>query len=146
MERFLKRMNNHVDQKENKYSHVVGIIPTGWAATSKWNREHATSTKGNASIVLCPYSEHSSFNELLEFVKGIKPRHVEPIVFSNPTDRHSLLTRLSSLVDRDANKRKFLALMFGTKQKGGGSNKKTGQSSRSGGKRQKLLFHSTSSS
>ena len=140
MERFLDRMNGkdvgggkageHGEQGEkNKYDHVVGIIPTGWAATSKWNREHSISTQGRATIVLVPYSEHSSYSELLSFVKGMKPRHVEPIVFSDQNDRHSLLTRMSRFCNRDANKRKFLSSMFGGGGGGGSSSGGGGSSS-----------------
>ena len=121
METFLDQMNQLVDenQGEMKYERVCGIIPTGWAGTSKWNREHATSQKGRATVVLIPYSEHSSYSELTSFVKGMKPRHVEPIVFSDANDRHAILNRFAGFCDRNSNKRKFFNQMMG----GGGVSK-----------------------
>merc|ERR1712166_664041 len=128
METFLDQMNQLVDenQGELKYERVCGIIPTGWAGTSKWNREHATSQKGRATVVLIPYSEHSSYSELTSFVKGMKPRHVEPIVFSDANDRHAILNRFAGFCDRNSNKRKFFNQMMG-----GGSKSSKSKSSKS---------------
>jgi len=122
-------MNQLVDenQGELKYERVCGIIPTGWAGTSKWNREHATSQKGRATVVLIPYSEHSSYSELTSFVKGMKPRHVEPIVFSDANDRHAILNRFAGFCDRNSNKRKFFNQMMGG---GGGSTSSKSKSSK----------------
>merc|ERR1711865_1271320 len=130
METFLDQMNQLVDenQGESKYERVCGIIPTGWAGTSKWNREHATSQKGRATVVLIPYSEHSSYSELTSFVKGMKPRHVEPIVFSDANDRHAILNRFAGFCDRNSNKRKFFNQMMGG---GGGSKSSKSKSSNS---------------
>merc|ERR1712166_1326501 len=127
METFLDQMNQLVDenQGELKYERVCGIIPTGWAGTSKWNREHATSQKGRATVVLIPYSEHSSYSELTSFVKGMKPRHVEPIVFSDANDRHAILNRFAGFCDRNSNKRKFFNQMMG----GGSKSSKSSSSS-----------------
>merc|ERR1711865_268535 len=129
METFLDQMNQLVDenQGELKYERVCGIIPTGWAGTSKWNREHATSQKGRATVVLIPYSEHSSYSELTSFVKGMKPRHVEPIVFSDANDRHAILNRFAGFCDRNSNKRKFFNQMMG----GGSKSSKSKSSKRS---------------
>merc|ERR1711871_454043 len=61
-----------------QYSRIVGFIPSGWAAASKWNRKNSVVTKGNMTVCLVPYSEHSNFNELMRFTKFIKPRVLEP--------------------------------------------------------------------
>jgi hypothetical protein len=122
MATFLEQMN----QVENKYDHIVGIIPTGWAATTSWNREHAITKKDNATVVLISYSEHSSYEELISFAKGMKPRHIEPIVFSDANDRHAILNRFQAFVDRDANKRKFFSMMSSGGLSGGrGSGKRS---------------------
>merc|ERR1712166_850490 len=146
METFLDQMNLLVDENQGelkgelKYEHVCGIIPTGWAGTSKWNRYHATSKKGRATVVLIPYSEHSSYSELTSFVKGMKPRHVEPIVFSDANDRHAILNRFAGFCDRNSNKRKFFNQMMG----GGGVSKSSKSSKSKSSKRSSSTSSSSS--
>ena len=108
-------MNRYLDRTNSKsgksYDKIVGIIPTGWASTSKWNRANSISTKDRCSVVLIPYSEHSSFDELQQFVKGIRARHIEPTVFASDSDRLSIMSRFRNLTDRTAGKRRFLEMM-----------------------------------
>jgi hypothetical protein len=40
-----------------------------WADGSKWNKRNSLVSKGPCSVQLIPYSEHSNFPELFEFVK-----------------------------------------------------------------------------
>jgi hypothetical protein len=56
---------------------VLGFVPTGWAYEMKRQKFPVYRKDGVAcEIHLVPYSEHSSFNELLEFVKFLRPRQV----------------------------------------------------------------------
>ena len=61
---------------------MVALLPSGWAQHGKWNREHAVMTKtvtarsssGAAYTLhmtthLLPYSEHSNFAELQQFLQ-----------------------------------------------------------------------------
>jgi DNA cross-link repair 1A protein len=86
---------------DKPYRRIVAFIPTGWAMGSKWNREHATSRqiyKGvEVEVRLVAYSEHSSFDELQEFVAYCGPRKVVPTVFSDDKD----LRRIQSLFPVD---------------------------------------------
>jgi hypothetical protein len=82
---------------------VVGFVPTGWtyemrkAAAAGGPYPFPVRTKAACSVWLIPYSEHSSFPELREYVGYLKPKqvtvqaHVEfspPIsfIFATPFD------------------------------------------------------------
>jgi DNA cross-link repair 1A protein len=86
---------------DKPYRRIVTFIPTGWAMGSKWNREHSLSRqtyKGvEVEVRLVAYSEHSSFDELQEFVAYCRPRKVVPTVFSGDKD----LRRIQSLFPVD---------------------------------------------
>lgn len=69
--------------------HVVVFIPTGWADSSNYNRQNAIQSQYDhdnnihVTIILIPYSEHSNFNELIDFVSYIRPITIIPTVFKN---------------------------------------------------------------
>jgi DNA ligase 1 len=52
---------------------IVGFIPTGWMYEMA---KKAVREKGACSIHLVPYSEHSSYAELREYVRFLKPQKV----------------------------------------------------------------------
>ena len=54
---------------------VVGFCPTGWLYEMKKNA-FPVRVKGECEVHLVPYSEHSSFKELQEFVGWLKPKKV----------------------------------------------------------------------
>jgi len=66
---------------------VVGFVPTGWtyemrkAAAAGGPYPFPVRTKAACSVWLVPYSEHSSFPELREYVGFIKPKQVWHIVY-----------------------------------------------------------------
>lgn len=77
------------------YTHVVAFHPTGWAfsggragkepsskaaAAGKSTAELKEERRLNMTRVLVPYSEHSSFTELVEFVRAIAPLEIIPTV------------------------------------------------------------------
>ncbi|KAL0343399.1 UNVERIFIED_CONTAM: DNA ligase 6 [Sesamum angustifolium] len=64
---------------ERGYSKVVGFVPTGWTYEVKRNK-FAVRSKDSFEIHLVPYSEHSNYDELREFVKFLKPKRVIPTV------------------------------------------------------------------
>jgi DNA ligase-1 len=61
---------------------VVGFVPTGWtyemrkAAKAGGPYPFPVRTKAACSVWLIPYSEHSSFPELLEYVGFLRPKQV----------------------------------------------------------------------
>ena len=83
-----------------RFDHVVGFRPTGWSVAGKGSAGgggQATLTptgqlsrgvrsmgkrqgRGPAVIYSVPYSEHSSFSELREFVRWLEPAEVIPTV------------------------------------------------------------------
>lgn len=65
------------------FSHVLAFIPTGWAESSSYNKSHSFQAQDNIAVQLIPYSEHSQYQELMEFVEFLKPREVVPTVFAD---------------------------------------------------------------
>eukprot|EP00611_Tribonema_gayanum_P020406 TRINITY_DN371_c0_g2_i3.p1 TRINITY_DN371_c0_g2~~TRINITY_DN371_c0_g2_i3.p1 ORF type:complete len:299 (-),score=61.41 TRINITY_DN371_c0_g2_i3:538-1434(-) len=108
-------MTQYLEDNNLDYNSVLGIIPTGWADSSNWNKRHAREEKGNAAVQLIPYSEHSNYTELVEFVTFLKPRLVIPTVFSDENDRKAIIRRFAPLLDHNANKRAFFASMAADK-------------------------------
>ena len=54
-------------------------MPTGWTFEHKKNA-YPVKKRGHLSIHLVPYSEHSSYSELVEYVKFLKPHEVRWLV------------------------------------------------------------------
>jgi hypothetical protein len=71
------------------FSHLYAFHPTGWAfsggrggkePSGKVGAELKEERRLNMTRCLVPYSEHSSFNELVEFVRALAPAEVVPTV------------------------------------------------------------------
>ncbi|KAL7566296.1 hypothetical protein ACA910_013622 [Epithemia clementina (nom. ined.)] len=70
------------------FDRVIGFRPTGWTLTSKPQKYKDGSktslikaaTRGKVSSCGVPYSEHSSFPELVECLKALDPRKIVPTV------------------------------------------------------------------
>jgi hypothetical protein len=54
---------------------VVGFVPTGWLYEMKQSA-YPSRTKGPCSVHLVPYSEHSSYAELREYMAWLRPKQV----------------------------------------------------------------------
>ncbi|KAK9066931.1 hypothetical protein SSX86_014255 [Deinandra increscens subsp. villosa] len=107
---------NFVKMKEimdaRGYSKVVGFVPTGWTYEVKRNK-FAVRTKDSFEIHLVPYSEHSNYEELREYVKFLRPKRVIPTVgvdVENLDGKHvnKMLKHFAGLVDEMAVKQDFL--------------------------------------
>jgi DNA ligase-1 len=55
---------------------VVAFVPTGWVSAKNSEETFKIVSKGDVYIHLVPYSEHSSYQELLDFVTLLKPQQV----------------------------------------------------------------------
>ncbi|CAN4079927.1 unnamed protein product [Withania somnifera] len=98
--------------KEKGYSKVVGFVPTGWTYEVKRNK-FSVRKKDSFEIHLVPYSEHSNYDELRQYVKFLKPKHVIPTVGTDVEkldSKHANAMRkhFSGLVDEMAIKQEFL--------------------------------------
>eukprot|EP00612_Vaucheria_litorea_P000107 CAMPEP_0171454952 /NCGR_PEP_ID=MMETSP0945-20130129/2039_1 /TAXON_ID=109269 /ORGANISM="Vaucheria litorea, Strain CCMP2940" /LENGTH=120 /DNA_ID=CAMNT_0011980091 /DNA_START=61 /DNA_END=423 /DNA_ORIENTATION=+ len=68
--------------KEHKYKAIIGVHPTGWKFAGKKGKKEILSRRksGSDMIIEAPYSEHSSFTELLNCVEFFNPRRIVPTV------------------------------------------------------------------
>ncbi|XP_057487838.1 DNA ligase 6 isoform X2 [Actinidia eriantha] len=97
---------------ERGYSKVVGFVPTGWTYEVKCNK-FSVRTKDAFEIHLVPYSEHSNYEELREYVRFLKPKRVIPTVgvdVEQLDSKHanSMRKHFAGLVDEMAIKQEFL--------------------------------------
>lgn len=103
--------------EEKGYSKVVGFVPTGWTYEVKRNK-FSVRSKDSFEIHLVPYSEHSNYDELREYVTLLKPKRVVPTVgldVENLDSKHANKMRkhFAGLVDEMANKQEFLRGFYG---------------------------------
>lgn len=97
---------------ERGYSKVVGFVATGWMYETK-REGSATRVKDQMEIHLVPCSEHSSYEELREYVRFLRPKRVIPTVGADvdKVDGKGALAlqkHFSGLLDENANKHEFL--------------------------------------
>ncbi|XP_054810637.1 DNA ligase 6-like isoform X2 [Prosopis cineraria] len=108
---------------ERGYSKVVGFVPTGWTCEVKRNK-FTVKSKDSFQIHLVPYSEHSNYDELREYVKFLKPKRVVPTVGvdvdkTNSKHVEKMMKHFAGLVDETANKQKFLKGFYCASSEGG---------------------------
>lgn len=63
---------------------IIAIKPTGWS--DKKDELNITSNK-NYTMIECPYSEHSSFDELRDFIDVFQPKEIIPTVNFNEKEK-----------------------------------------------------------
>ena len=76
----LNRLNRRYMESENSKKATIGIMLTalyyGWDAKS--TKPYSISSSYGLHVI--EYSDHSSYSEIIEFVKALKPKVVKPIV------------------------------------------------------------------
>ncbi|KAJ8567441.1 hypothetical protein K7X08_019649 [Anisodus acutangulus] len=97
---------------EKGYSKVVGFVPTGWTYEVKQNK-FSVRKKDSFEVHLVPYSEHSNYDELRQYVKFLKPKRIIPTVGTDVEkldSKHANAMRkhFAGLVDEMAIKQEFL--------------------------------------
>jgi DNA cross-link repair 1A protein len=93
------------------YDRIVGYRPTGWSMGGSPSANIVTTRKsGNLTVVSVPYSEHSSFPELVDCLECLRPQKIVPTVsVSKSTEQvdtllHALRnkqTRLSFKINKE---------------------------------------------
>ena len=97
---------------ESGFSRVVGFVPTGWAYELR-KKTFSVRRKGSCEIHLVPYSEHSNYDELREYVGYLRPKEIIPTVGleGGGVDGKAVAAmrkHFRNLVDETASKKKFL--------------------------------------
>lgn len=97
---------------ESGFRRVVGFVPTGWAYELR-KKTFSARRKGSCEIHLVPYSEHSNYDELREYVGYLRPKEIIPTVGleGGGVDGKAVAAmrkHFRNLVDETASKRKFL--------------------------------------
>ncbi|KAI3715354.1 hypothetical protein L6452_22334 [Arctium lappa] len=91
-----KRLKHVSNMYMGRYSLIVAFSPTGWSF-GKGNKSSPGKRWQQGTIIRyeVPYSEHSSFTELKEFVKFISPQNIIPSVNNDGLES---ATRMVSLL------------------------------------------------
>ncbi|KAH0969718.1 hypothetical protein GBA52_028314 [Prunus armeniaca] len=93
-----KRLKHMSNQYASRFSLIVAFSPTGWTfGKGKKKSPGRRSQQGTMIRYEVPYSEHSSFTELKEFVKLISPADIVPSVNNHgPDSAKAMISLLSS--------------------------------------------------
>lgn len=94
---------------------AIGFVPTGWTYQTK-TQSFPVHEKPPWKVHLIPYSEHSSFTELQEFVGFLRPRKVVPTVGVSgdrgDANAHKLASYFRHLCDNSGAIRSFIGPMI----------------------------------
>ena len=99
-----------VDKSLSRYKRICGILPTGWCHELKEVHE------GSASLCSIPYSEHSSYSELVAYLSFLRPTLITPTVFSDEKDFTRIRNIFSKYTNQTAAQASFISL-FSSKSK-----------------------------
>ena len=92
-----KKLNSYADGSckvlgKRKFDKIVGFRPTGWSMTGCTGASILNSrTSGIFTVHGVPYSEHSSFPELVDCLGCLKPRRIIPTVAVSKSDEQIAL-------------------------------------------------------
>ncbi|XP_010541701.1 PREDICTED: uncharacterized protein LOC104815085 [Tarenaya hassleriana] len=90
-----KRLEHVARRYKNRFSLIVAFSPTGWTSSKARKKSPGRRLKQGTIIRYeVPYSEHSSFTELKEFVKLVSPERIIPSVNNDGPDSASSMVSL----------------------------------------------------
>ena len=94
-----KNLPGYLESHKHRFDRLVAFSPTGWSNAAKTTQKDEIKprkVKPNILIYDVPYSEHSAYSELKEFVEKClkKPCNVYSSVFSNYDDRRRIESQL----------------------------------------------------
>lgn len=91
-----KRLKHLSSQYADRFDLIVAFCPTGWSfGKGKKKTPGRRWQQGTIIRYEVPYSEHSSFTELREFVRFISPEHIIPSVNNDgPESADAMLAQL----------------------------------------------------
>jgi len=77
-----KHMAKTLKYYRGRFTNIVGFQPTGWTHARDTTSAKAGRRRQKGTLITyqVPYSEHSSFSELKEFVKWLRPTSITPSV------------------------------------------------------------------
>ena len=97
--------------KTGRYSHVLGVVPTGWthekgsSSDSSLRSIRIKSVNDRVSLCSVPYSEHSSYSELKRFVKFLQLKSASDVVptvnVGNPQTKNAMSKTFASWLAED---------------------------------------------
>jgi DNA cross-link repair 1A protein len=90
-----KRLKHVANRYTNRYSLIVAFSPTGW--TSGKTKKKSPGRRLQQGTIIryeVPYSEHSSFTELKEFVQKVSPEVIIPSVNNDGPDSAAAMVSL----------------------------------------------------
>jgi DNA cross-link repair 1A protein len=83
----MKKMSTYISIRRGRFccdfDRVIGFRPTGWSLSSKGNKGNGiigSASRGSLTVYSVPYSEHSSFPELVECLECRNPCRIIPTV------------------------------------------------------------------
>ncbi|GKY93163.1 hypothetical protein MPSEU_000284300 [Mayamaea pseudoterrestris] len=76
----MKKLEDYVTTRTGSFDRVVGFRPTGWSHTKKGSGIVTSNSRGQIAVHNVPYSEHSSFPELLDCLVNLRPKRIIPTV------------------------------------------------------------------
>jgi DNA cross-link repair 1A protein len=83
----MKRMSIYISIRRGRFcrdfDRVIGFRPTGWSLSSRGKKRNGiigSASRGVLTVYSVPYSEHSSFPELVECLECLNPKRIIPTV------------------------------------------------------------------
>eukprot|EP01053_Blabericola_migrator_P004271 Blabericola_migrator_1__4270@NODE_2308_length_2961_cov_146_284727_g1445_i0_p1_GENE_NODE_2308_length_2961_cov_146_284727_g1445_i0NODE_2308_length_2961_cov_146_284727_g1445_i0_p1_ORF_typecomplete_len456_score57_71DRMBL/PF07522_14/1_6e18Lactamase_B_2/PF12706_7/0_0003Lactamase_B_2/PF12706_7/8_8e03Lactamase_B_2/PF12706_7/2_9e02RMMBL/PF07521_12/0_00014_NODE_2308_length_2961_cov_146_284727_g1445_i09452312 len=121
-EALYEKVNSRIGSPGRPFTRLAAFHATGWTWSQKVRRAfqtnsmdpHLVSNDGRFMLYNIPYSEHSSYSEILEFLKAIKPVKIIPTV----GDGEKQMKILDAFQDKKTLWRQAINKMFDVRTEG----------------------------